>query len=147
MSLRRRAYLIEARASKITLETFTPAGFFGAWFTSAKPKDKRIYEMLAKKYPYTGRAFRMDDGKRPSFAPFTSWSRTVNGIQEWMRHMGAIRTPDDMEVYAGKIVRGVDLAKFVRANGLHKDRAGQMVMDVEEVFPLKTVKAEKVYRG
>lgn len=117
-----------------------PEIFFGRWFLSRKksiPKD--WINQLAQKYPYSGKAFRLDSKNKPSGAPLTSWCRTTMGLIQWKLHKGVYRTPPDMNDYVGTITKGVDLAKFVKETGAGGKESGALILQVEEVFPIVTV--------
>jgi len=126
---------------KMTLATFDPELFIGQWFLSKKPADPRLYEMLAKKYPFRGRAWRLDTSAYDG--PYASWCGTLEGIRAWKDTQdpsGFGRTPNDWHIYVGTITNGIDLTKLVKGEKLTGDRAGKRIMDMSEVVPIKKVK-------
>jgi len=119
---------------------FDKEAFFGRWFVSNKKKiPKSWYEYLAKVYPYSGRAFRLDT--KPYGAPYTSWCRTVDGLTEWKASMeGNILalTPRGFYNYRGTITKGINLAEFVKDTGVGYD-SGKLIIKIEEVCPIVPV--------
>jgi len=104
---------------------FDPHKFLAHWFFSNKPKDPAIYKELAQKYPYKGMAFRMDKEKKPYNKPYASWSKTTMGIIRWkMTHHPHGIEPPGWTTFRGT-VKGIDLAAFVKGEGLSGDMAGK----------------------
>lgn len=134
-------------AVRLTVDNFDPVVFLGRWFFSKKPKDKKLYQWLAKKFPFKGRAWRLD--KSAYDKPYASWCGTLAGLRAWKDTQdptGLGRTPTGFHVYVGQIGKGIDLTKLVKAYKLEGDYAGQRIMDVAEVVPIERVrKVEQVY--
>jgi len=121
--------------------------FIAQWFLSKKPADPKLYKMLAKKYPFKGRAWRLDES--PYDKPYASWCGTLDGIGRWKQTQdpsGLGRTPTGWHVYSGQINKGIDLTKLVKGEKLTGDYAGKRIMDMAEVVPIERVKnVEQVY--
>jgi len=140
-----REKILDEKFTRMTVDNFDPELFIGRWFLSKKSKDKKLYAMLAKKYPFKGRAWRLDES--PHDKPYASWSGTLDGIIAWKESMSPLgRTPPGWHVYSGSITKGIDLTKLIKDNKLESDYAAQKIMSVAEVVPVVTVrKVEPVY--
>jgi len=129
------------KLKEIVQDDFDALTFFGRWFMSKKDMiPKHWFEYLAKKYPYHGRAFRLDTTAYNK--PYASWCKTPNGLIQWKMTMDPLgRTPTGWHNYVGDIVKGCDLAAFAKD---HKHLMGaetaKLIIDVEEVFPIVPVK-------
>lgn len=144
-TMRDLANKLDEAVRKMTVDNFDPELFIGRWFLSKKPKDKKLYEWLAKKYPFKGRAWRLDTS--PHNKPYASWCGTLNGIIAWKETMDPLgRTPPGWHVYSGTITKGIDLTKLVKDAKL-MDPAAQRIVQVAEVVPIVNVKnMEPVYQ-
>jgi hypothetical protein len=109
--------------------------FIGRWFFSKKKTvtDSKFMNQLASKYPYRGEAYRQDS-YIPFVGKYASWSKSTEGIRKWKEHVGS------SYLYKGNIVKGIDLTKFIKDNDLQHDYAAELIMSVEEVIPIVTVK-------
>jgi hypothetical protein len=120
---------------------FDAKTFFARWFLSKKKLiPQSWFKYLEEKYPYSGRAFRLDDS--PYDKPYASWCKSIEGIRKYNIHK-MTHSPAGAFVYfnnyVGTIVKGVDLAAFVKDNNTFGE-SGQLIIDIEEVFPTVTVK-------
>jgi hypothetical protein len=124
---------------KISEDTpFDADRFFGLWFMSKKKMIPRSwYEYLYKKYPYSGMAYRLDDSAYNG--AYASWSKTLKGVENWQKtqtHLSPLYF--QLKTFKGKIIKGVDFAKFVKQECIDGDSA-KLIIDVEEVFPIEPV--------
>ena len=123
--------------------SFNPEAFFGRWFLSNKKSiPKEWYKEMESLYPYKGTAFRLDT-EPPLKKPYSSWSKSINGIRAWLRtqnEFGII--PNDMVVIKANIT-GIDLMEFVKDQGL-SHKSAKLMLEVEEVTPTKTVSGIQV---
>lgn len=121
-------------------KSFDPQVFFTAWVMSKKDRIPLHWiKYLAEKYPYSGRAFRLDTS--PHGAPLSSWSKSLDGLIEWKSMMpgnALARTPEGFSTYRGMITKGIDIAAFVADNDFSD--MGEKVIRVEEVTPVVPVK-------
>lgn len=111
--------------------------FIGRWFLSKKKNiSPASISYWAKKYPYTGKAFRfgMKDEKGEILG---SWSRSIVGLQAWKMHkfppLGY--GPKTMSNYIGHIDKGIDLVAMIIGEGL-ADQYRDTIIAVDEVSPI-----------
>ena len=121
--------------------------FIGRWFMSKKdaiPMD--ACEFWAKKYPYSGQAFRLDEGSCLSI-PKSSWCRSIDGIREWLMHVNPPlgQKPNGFFIYKTDIQRGIDLEAMVKAECLKGSVAAEFISSVQEVTPLEIVVPKKMF--
>lgn len=114
--------------------------FIGRWFFSNKPRSANLYRDLAKAYPFSGTAYRVDSYP-PYVGKYASWSSSLRGIEKWKDVQGI---SDEAIIYSGKISKGFDLAKFVKGEGLEGDSAAKLIMKVDEVVPIVNVTNLKI---
>ena len=120
-----------------------PYTFLGRWFMSKKRALKLTsIAYFAKKYPYSGEAFRLDT-EPPLIKPLGSWCRTTTGLFRWKQTMHPLGLkPKGYHNYKGTISVGIDLAAMAVGEGLADDFADTIVA-VEEVSPLQPVQNVK----
>lgn len=116
-----------------------PGAFLGRWLHSRKSAiSKTSIAYWAKKYPYTGRAFRADNAK-PTDKPLGSWCKTPGGLSAWKQHVyPPLGFADGVFNYIGHIEQGIDLAAMAKGEGL-TDQFKDTIIAVEEVTPTVTV--------
>ena len=122
----------------------SPDAFLGRWLMSNKKSiSDAAVKYWAGKYPYSGKAFRVDakPPEGPHGAALTSWSRTIEGMQAWLRSMPGNKfgvKPGGMSYYSGKIKHGIDLAKMAKEEGMEEDYRDTIIA-VEEVTPIDPI--------
>lgn len=114
--------------------------FIGRWFMSKKPRSANLYRDLAKAYPFSGTAYRVD-GYPPHAGKYGSWSGSRKGIEKWKDIQGI---SDEAIIYSGKISKGFDFTKFVKGEGLEGDYGAKLIMKVDEVVPIVNVTNLKI---
>ena len=114
--------------------------FLGRWFFSKKPRSANFYRDLAKAYPFSGTAYRIDSYP-PHAGKYASWSGSRKGIEKWKDIQGI---SDEAFIYSGKISKGFDFTKFVKGEGLEGDYGAKLIMKVNEVVPIVNVTNLKI---